>query len=258
MNNDPRIFSPGVILGKSFQLYLNNFVVLFLASFIVKLPANIFTLWGYSSGVFNFNELTNNRGAAMFIFSNMFISAVFEVIASGIIILIISERFWGRQVDIQKIVRSSFTYIGSLFALAVMLVGLHAMGFMVMVVPGIIIAIGLSCAVPVLVLEKTSVFNALFGSWQLTRGLKIHLAGVLAGVVGIVMGINILFQGGVAGIAKEILPENPMFLEVILATIINDGSTPFMACVGVVIYFTIKKLRETAEQNKAADGEDLQ
>lgn len=243
MNYELRELSFSEIIGKSFNLFSNNFVTLFLICFITQLPATGLSIWIFTSGVIDFADITS-RDSMIVLFVNIIVAGIFQLIATGVIIRFIANKYLGRHVDLMKLIRSSVGYVGSLFALSIILIVLQAVGFMIFVFPGFIIAIGVSCAVPILVIEKSAVFTAVTRSWELTRGYKLIMGGILAVMYGIVIGISFSTQGIFEAFAKAVSPDNHLLIESVISSIISDAVSPIISCAIVLIYFNLRIQKE--------------
>lgn len=76
------------------------------------------------------------------------------------------------------------------FALLFTILVLTGIGILLLVVPGVIAAIRLFVALPVLVLEDRSVRSSIRKSWQMTDGQEVGIALIVACLVGITIGLT--------------------------------------------------------------------
>jgi hypothetical protein len=123
----------------------------------------------------------------------------------------------------------SILLVGILFALAVFV------GFIALIIPGIIIAVRFSVAIPALVVEGKRGTEALGRSWNLVRGRSWSVFGAFI-VVGFLTGI-------VSGILTA-LGGNSWFLTGVFAAIAACITTPFTGLVIGLIYFDLRVRKE--------------
>jgi hypothetical protein len=97
--------------------------------------------------------------------------------AAGIQILASDMR--GTPIDVRTSLRNSLIHILPLFAILVLYVLAIWAGMILLLVPGIMIAVAFSVVIPVRVLERAGVFAVFGRSRQLTRGNRWRITGLL-------------------------------------------------------------------------------
>ena len=120
------------------------------------------------------------------------LALVLGTIAVGTAIKIASEAIEGRQIDVQEGVRFTASKILRLWVLGLLVGIIVLLGFIALIVPGIILAIMLCLAFPVLLIEGKGVTESMTRSRRLVGGkwLKtfafFFVLGIIVGVIGIV------------------------------------------------------------------------
>ena len=154
----------------------------------------------------------------------------------------------GKAVSISAALEVGLRCLFPLFALAIV-VGLGVMvGALLLVVPGIILAICWMVSSPVLVVEKTGVFQAMQRSLALTRGHRWALFGILVLYVVVVWIISVvvflLASGGAAGGMPTLAAFRPSFGMSIVTAIIQSFEV-LLSTVGIAaIYFELRRIKE--------------
>lgn len=111
-------------------------------------------------------------------------------------------------------------------------------GYMLCLVPGLIIQAALFVAMPALVVERIGVGDALDRSWKLTDGHRMRIFFIVVGLVllsvalGFVVGF-VLSALGVPAVARELVSQ-----------LLQSVMTAVQAVVAGVVYFDLRELRE--------------
>lgn len=152
----------------------------------------------------------------------------------------------GRPVDVGDSYRYALSRIGGLIGLALLVGIVVGLGYILFIIPGIILGVFLSMAVPAFIVERKGITASMSRSWELVRGSWWHVlfvilvAGILAGVV----------NGVISAIGGSSLVGYWIFNAI--AQIIT---APFVALVGVVLYVDLRARREGLSAEKL--GQEL-
>lgn len=139
-----------------------------------------------------------------------------------------------------------------LFSLAVV------MGFLLFVVPGLMLLCAWCVAIPALVADRTGVMGAFSRSAELTRGNRWRIFGLLlivwliAMVIGAVIGVAMMAAAfGTAGLDAAQLARSPV--QIASNTLITTLSTMVSSTGVAVLYVELRRLREGAGPQWLAD-----
>jgi hypothetical protein len=234
----------GEILSTAFDIYRNNAANLLLIVAVVVVPVSfIGALLGQA---FQPTESTVDVGGVPVESRSFFIAllAGLVVVAIGIIIWAISEAAIlrgaaqatiGDPVDIEASYRWGLRRFGSVLLVAV-LVGLAvAIGFILLIIPGLILIVLLSVSIPALVVENLRGTDAMKRSWKLVSGNFWHALAVIL-VAAIITGILGALIGAIGG--------SNWFLRWIFQAIAQIITVPFTVLVTVVLYLDLRARRE--------------
>jgi hypothetical protein len=233
MNYELRKYSFGETLGKGINLYLDNFIPIVLVSIICDIPTVILTINTSRP------EVTLDASYFIKLFLNMGISIVIGAILSGFIIHLVSKKFLETIPDSPKSVSISFLpLILPVIGLSIIMGIIVLLGFILLFIPGIILALGFSIATQVLVIEKRNIFESIKRSWDLTKGKKSELFAIYVVSSLIVYVPLIILVAILAFLLKEL--EILTYLNALISALIM----PVIPCILVVVYFNLRIEKE--------------
>ena len=263
---DYRSFEFGDVIGRAFSLLRQHFIPFVLtALLIVGVPTLIAILiLMLAMGV---NEASSVAAAPLWI--GFVISVVGTIVGAILLpaaIIFAALRGWtGEPVSMRQSVKVMLGRFWSLLGLGILSGLAIAIGFILLIIPGLILYAGWFVVVAVLVMEKTSPTEAMSRSWELTSGYKWQtfgifvitaiigmVIGVIASIPGIALGVqsSFEFQSGVSttvgfGVGSIIAQVFSTFGEIIaqLITALIIAST----------YFELRRVKEGVAMNSIAD-----
>jgi Membrane domain of glycerophosphoryl diester phosphodiesterase. len=166
-----RPLSVGEILDTSFSLYRRHFGALATVSLICTgLPLVLRLFVEAAGGLFAHPAL-----ALVYLLSLV----VLSLVATGATVFIVSESYLGRPLSAREALLRATPYMGRILIASLLMALVVGLGFMLIVIPGIILGVGLALAIPAVVLEPgRSASGALSRSWELTRGSRWRIFGL--------------------------------------------------------------------------------
>ena len=166
-----RPLTVGEILDTSFSLYRRHFSALATVALVCTGLPLVLRLFLEAGG----GLLSNLLLAFLYGLSLV----VLNLIATGATVFIVSESYLGRPLGAREALSRSTPYIGRILVCSMLIAFIVGLGFMLMVIPGVILAVGLALAIPAVVLESgSSATAALSRSWELTRGSRWRILGL--------------------------------------------------------------------------------
>ena len=160
----------------------------------------------------------------------------------------------GKGVSVPAALQAGLRYILPLLGLAIV-VGLGVMvGILLLIVPGVILAICWSVSSPAVVVEKAGVFQAMQRSLDLTRNHRWSIFGLLLLYVLVVWIVSIvvllIFQGSIMPAPGEVM--QPTIVTAIVLGIIQAFEA-LVSTVGVAaIYFELRRIKEGVDVSELA------
>jgi hypothetical protein len=221
--------SPGDVIGRAFQIYRDQIGVL-LPTALLVFAINAVVSWVFDAGL-----LRLVAGV---------VSLVLAILYEGMVVQLVRDVQDGRRDNtVGELFASVSPVLLPLIAVAI-LAGLGiAIGFVLLIVPGLVLLTFWSVVAPVTVIERPGVFRAFGRSWELVRGsawpvfgtillvfLLVTAASIAAALIGLVLGD--------AGRA-------------ILSWIFNALTQPLAALTASVLYFTLLHVRSARETPQA-------
>jgi len=245
----------GRIFGETFNLYFNNFFLLGLPYVAIIVPFGILNLiirQGLSL------EGVSLIGAILTVISYLLSFAV----SFYVIILaanVYTDKNENRSVILRKI---SGRFLLFVVLNSVVLFG-FALGFVLLIVPGILFITGMAVADIAFVVEKKGIRKSLDRSWTLTKGYKgtIFLSTVLFFIlmIGIRFGLSAIMGVSSNGLGSFIdiltnMSASSLNLRSVINLLINNIIAPTYTCISVVIFFNLLKEGEGFETEQLADS----
>jgi uncharacterized membrane protein len=166
-----RPLSVGEILDTSFSLYRRHFAALATVSLVCTGLPLVLRLFVEASGGL-FAHLT-------LVLVYFLCLVVLSLVATGATVFIVSESYLGRPLTARDALVRATPHMGRILIASLLMGLVILLGFLLMVIPGVILAVGLAVAIPALVLETgRGASGALSRSWELTRGSRWRIFGL--------------------------------------------------------------------------------
>jgi membrane-anchored glycerophosphoryl diester phosphodiesterase (GDPDase) len=234
----------GAVLGDTFAVIGRTFVVLAnVAVMLVAIPAAI-----------------NIAGVALTPVSPVFAilsvigslaSGVGMLLAYGAIFLLAMQDLHGQSVSTDVMFRTALSKFWPLLGVAILLVIGVGLGSLLLIVPGIILGLAWSVAMPALVLEDRRVFESFGRSAALTRNKRWSIF-LLFFLVGLIAGIMELVLFAVFGGFQGLVSRQPSTVSTVLTALSSVVTVPF----GAVLYTALfNQLRGNAGYGAEAVAE---
>ncbi len=220
-------------IGKSFNLYFSNFIILFICSFIINIPSSYISEVLIVDGS-SFDNLYNFRNFAI----NHLSDIITTQILTGFSVIVVTKQFFNENPSITDYLSSFIKILLPILGLSILYTIAVTIGLLLLVIPGIILSFGLSVVNSVLVVEGSGGIAALKRSWDLTTGYK----GIIFRLT-LVINISLRIFVAIFFVLLEFLSlsEN---LYLLLYHLIISLITPISACLLVVVYFNLKIKKE--------------
>ena len=238
-----RPLTVGEILDTSFSLYRRHFGALATVALVCTGIPLVLRMFLEASGGF----LVRPGLGILYALSLV----VLNLVATAATVFIVSESYLGRPICAREALRRSTPYVGRILIVSLLMTLAVGLGFLLLLVPGVILAVGLVLAIPAVVLEpRTSASGALSRSWELTRGARWRIFGL--GVVLLVLLYVPLVA--ITGLFAFLLPQSAGMLSgggsVGVVTVIAIGGLvqmfiyPLFYCVLTVTYYDLRVRKE--------------
>ena len=240
----------GDILSVAFEVYKANAVKLIQIVAIVVIPLTFvmalltqvaFKQHCDAQHVQSLSDLTKNCttsfGRSILIGAiGWFIAIAIQQLLLGALTRGAAGALIGRDVDVSASYQYAFSRLGPLIGLAILIAIVVGVGFILLIIPGIIFLVFLAVSVPAFIIEGLGVTDSMSRSWKLVSGSWWHTLGVIlvaAIIAGVINGILTAIGG------------NTFFGVWILSAIAQIITAPFVALVSVVLYVDLRARHES-------------
>jgi hypothetical protein len=249
-----RGFAPkgiGDILSAAFDLYKRNAAQLLIIAAVVVVPLTLIqavltdALIDDVVNEINVNqttgEITVTGGGTSFgqaILGSILlglISAAIWMLLTGALTRGAAGALSGRPIDVGESYRAALSRLAGLIGLSLLIALVVGIGFALLIIPGIILLVFLSMAVPAFIIERRGVTDSMSRSWNLVSGSWWHVLGAIV-VAAIISGIVSGIIGALGGDSLV-----GMWLTSAIGAIIT---APFYALVSVVLYVDLRSRKE--------------
>jgi len=229
-----RPLSLGEVLDVSFGLYRSLFAPLLVIAVICQsLPMALGVYIGASGALFVNLALSLVYGVLAVILGSLGVAAS---------TFVVSDAYLGRETSASVALHRAVSLLGRLVVISLLSSLLIGIGFMLLIVPGVILLSGLILSTVVAVLETTPSATAAMGrSWELTGGFrgKVLLTLLVAFLLLLVPSIALGGIGAVFG------AEGPFALLLLaLESILQIFIYPFVYVVMTVLYYDLRVRKE--------------
>jgi len=243
--------SVGDILGDAFRLYGKHWLVLVQVVAVVVVPLTLIQYLitdqlaedvvvrrGPAGTTIEIASDGNLGAAALTALVIAIVSLLVTLVLLGAIAWSVAGILVGREPSVSDSYRFGAARIWSILLVSV-LAGLAIVGgFILLIIPGLIILTHLVCSIPALVVEGKRGRAALSRSWRLVRGRAWPVFGAL------------LVTGILAGFVSSVLTapvSEGWFAQGLLASLASVITTPFTALVVGLLYFDLRVRKESLD-----------
>jgi hypothetical protein len=236
-------FKSGPILSETFSVWLKNAIpFVLLAGFVV---APFLLLSSYAAA----NLEKNPQTAAIAAVASLLAAVLFSPLATAAITYGVFQQMRGGDSSIGDCLKVGLSVLLPVLGVALLQGCLVGVGYLLCVIPGILLAMRYAVSVPVAVEERPGVSESLRRSAFLTEGYRMEVFGVLL-VIGFLDGGSDL---AMAALFKEALADPARAGMVELAGSFKDVlTTSLFATAYAVMYYRLRSVKESIDVDQIA------
>jgi len=221
--------SPGDVIGRAFEIYRDQIGVLLPVALLV-FAVNAVVSWLFDHGLLTLVAVV--------------VSLVLAILYEGMVVQLVRDVQDGRRDNTMGELFSSVSpVLPALIAVSILGALGIGIGFLLLIVPGLILLTLWSVVAPVTVIERPGVFRAFGRSRELVRGYGWPVFGTIVLVFLLVLAASI--AAALIGLALGDLGR------AILSWIFNALTQPVAALTASVLYFTLLRVRGADETPQA-------
>ena len=214
------------LLDAAFQFLRENFALLFTVVAGAFIPVIALELYAASDVANPFMALIAGLGRALL-----------EPIALAGVILVVSERYMGRDITAGEALSRTFSRFLTIFATNFLYSLIVGIGLVLLIVPGLIWAAKYFAMMPAVVIEGYNSSTSQKRSSELTDGSKRRVFGLLAAAY-IVFMILVAIVGGLAGAFFS------SYTGVIALRLLMAAVYPFIGILVTLLYYDLRIRKE--------------
>lgn len=215
----------GAVLRRTFQIYVDQ------APVLMPTAAVVFVI----SGVFGILLVVASPGLAILA---LIVSLVATILYTGMIVELVADvRDGRRDATVGQLLRAVSPVLGQLILVAILAAVGEAIGFVLLIVPGLILLTIWAVAAPVVVLEHPGAMRALRRSRELVRGNGWQVFGV---ILLLVIGIGVVTEA-LYVLANAAGTTVGLIVRVVLGIL----TAPISALAAAVLYFELRDVAHT-------------
>lgn len=214
------------IIDAAVEVVRGNFPVLFTLAAAMSLPALVLQLLA-----------TIDPGPDALDYLHTFAGALLDTLASGAIIAYVGTRVTGTPLSAADALRAALRNFGRLFVGSIAYGLLVILGFLLFIVPGILLAARYFATPVVIMMENAEVGAALTRSSTLTT----NSTGRVIAIFGTAWVVYLVAMFGVALLAEGLF-DTP--LQVLFSGVAQAALQPFLATLTTLLYFDLRVRRE--------------
>jgi hypothetical protein len=247
-------FDLGRVLKRTFASISQNWLVFLVSSVVLIGIPSVISGFGRGENIF----MASSPTATTAIVVGFVLSVVGAFVLQGIVVFTAINGFNGKPVDLGGALGAGLRFFFPLFGLGILMGLALILGYMLLIVPGVILSIMWIVAPPVVVAEKRGIMESFQRSRDLTRGSRwmIFAISLVYFLVAMVLGLAI---GGLGAAASGGLGATAGALSIggLVFTPIVNVITSILSSAGVAaIYYELRTVKEGAAPDQLAAAFD--
>ena len=237
----PGIFRVGAVLSQAATILSRNFLTFFILTVIPTLPNLLFLGGAGLRGA----EGRAPGSAGLLVGIGVLLAIVLSVISQAVVLYAAFQSMRGRPVQAMESVQKGLTRVIPIIGVAICMMIAIGIGFLLLVIPGLIAFAMFFVALPVCVVERLGPIRSLSRSAQLTKGHRWRLLGLF-----ILLMLISAIVGGVLQVALEFI--GGFVVTVIGSLVWNAAFGAYSSIVFVVAYHDLRVAKEGVDIERIA------
>ena len=244
--------SVGELIEQTLSLVFRNFVKLFtiwiVFAFALLLLCVPFGIIAAGSAVAGAPVVAIVVGSLLFVGL-----LVLSPLPGAAAVIAISDNFTGRNHSVMECYQAVFPFIGRLILLGFVIGFMAMIGFLLFVIPGVIVILVYFVSYPALLLEDLSVGEAMGRSAELTRDNRLRLLGLLICLFVIVGVFNMISRFLTLGIVAAMPGVVGIVLSSLISMVISTIGNLIQTCGTVAAYFDLRVRKDAFHLEQLAE-----
>lgn len=231
----------GEVLSRAFSTWMDHFGGFFVLALALTFPAFLIELLPVVG--------ITDEGTGTGMFAN-YVQTAMRYLLIGIVVFTVFHSLYDDTPDgaVMDSIQEVKSQIGWLVGAAILLPIIFFIGFLLCIVPGVILMLMFVVVVPVIAVEQTNLFDAFKRSKELTDGFKVQILLVYLVYGLILFGVAIVAGIGVGFVTVAIGGDDPgtglLFVGALLSYGMEAVIIPLQATITAVIYHDLRMIQD--------------
>jgi hypothetical protein len=245
----PRSFDFGGVFSSTFSVIGKNFVTFLVFAIIAEIPSATLVWFVIGANPFSGMRFVPPPGSVPKLYyavllGSYLLTFIFSCILQAALIYGTVITLNGRRASLIDCLRIGLGAFLPVLAIGILAAIGLAVGFILLIVPGVILMLGWWVAIPVRVIEKKPIFEVFGRSWNLTSGHRGTIFGifVVIWIANVAMGFAIMPLASLSLVSTS--AGGASILYVAASATIRILLTMFNATLAGVIYFELRSIKE--------------
>lgn len=233
-----RPLGTGEVLDVAFSLYRRHFAALATIAIISQAAGLVLTVYVEAAG----GALEN----LLLWWISAVVSTVCAAIGMGASTKIVADSYLGKPATAGDALSWVLPHTGQIIVMTILGSLAVGLGLVLFLVPGMIIACGIAVSASALVVEGLGATDAMNRSWNLTKGHRWKVLGVVVVSVLTVYLVTIAsaFIGGVLALVAGPSPVIGLLIVGVVTAALSVVTYPFIYCAVTVLYYDLRVRKE--------------
>jgi hypothetical protein len=224
-------FRVGPVLTRTATILSQNFLIFFLIGVVANLPSVLL-----GQGTESVATSPTGQGAVLLIIGGV-LSFIFSMISQAVMVHAAFQAMRRRPVNVGESLRVGLSRVLAVIVLAILMGFLGGLGFVFLIVPGLILMTMWFVSTPACVVERTGPWTSMKRSAALTKGHRWKVFGLLL--------LLVLLSLIVAGLIQLVLTQVGSTILVLLGTLLWGALwTAYYSIAVVMTYHDLRVAKE--------------
>lgn len=236
--------SIGAVVKRSFSVFFANFLSFGVLALVFQLPGLVYNLMTFEQSL---NEIEPSFGVGEIIV--LILSIVLSYVLMGALVYGTVSYLRGRPAGLGEIVSRGLAAFFPVLVIAIAASLLMAIGFALLIVPGILVVVVFAVTVPAYVVEKPGIVGSFKRSMALTKGNRWRVLGILLVLI-VIFTLLGLVAGTLAGVAAFL--GSGLSLVLIVNYVVSALLSAVLAVSVAVLYHDLRIAKEGVSTEEIA------
>jgi hypothetical protein len=220
----------GRLIGNAIRLYGDHFVTLFLIFAVPLVPFIVLEAYG------------NSVGSESLALTGLALQSLINVFTWGAMTVAVSDVCVGNRPSFRRSYAMLYRIIWRYLGLYVIVTVVLAVGFMLFVIPGLVLSVFLLFSITACIIERRGARDAIRRSVTLAKGQFWRVLGIFLLVVLIWFAVLMLIGATVGALGID-LERNVMAFNILFG-LVSAAITPFIPIACILLYYDTRARKE--------------